>query len=179
MKKILVLLIISTLLLVGCSNKENSSSDVSEDTTTENKNKEMPNPKFYTLEGEEVDLASFKGKPLVLNLWASWCPPCKEELPNFNEAYKANNLEVEFACVSLVDGRNETPESAINFINENNYELPFYLDSAQQVAYAFKVTSIPVTYFINSDGTEYMKHVGLITEEQLQKRIEELIENNK
>ncbi len=172
MKKIILLLILSTLLLVGCGEEESVVS-------TETNNVEMPNPKFFTIEGDEVDLASFEGKPLVLNLWASWCPPCKEELPNFNEAYKAYNEEVNFACVSLVDGRQETPESAINFINENDYELPFYLDTEQQVAYAFRVTSIPVTYFINSDGTEYVKHVGLMNEEQLEKRIQELIENNK
>ncbi len=185
MKKVLVLLALSAFFLFSCGGEEKSTATnessgnvTAEKENTEKESEAMPNPSFYTIDGEVVDLASFQGKPLVLNLWASWCPPCKEELPNFNEAYKNFNSEVNFACVSLVDGDRETTESAMNFINENNYELPFYFDTDQEVAYGFRVTSIPVTYFINSDGTEYVKHIGLMTEEQLEKRIEELIANN-
>ncbi len=180
MRKILIGLGFSIMLLASCGtdqNTKNTESEAEVQVNAESANA-MPNPKFTTLDGKEVDLASFKGKPLVLNLWASWCPPCKEELPNFNEAYKTFNEDVNFACVSLVDGRQETPETALSFIKENNYELPFYLDAEQQVALAFRVQSIPVTYFINSDGTEYVKHIGLITEDGLNKRIEELIANN-
>ncbi len=175
MKKILIIIGLSLSLLSSCGTPKQTEVNVS----TETQGKALPNPKFYTLEGEEVNLESFKGKPLVLNLWASWCPPCREEIPNFEDAYSDYKEDVEFALVSLQDGQRETPESALNFIKENNYELPFYLDTKQEVAYGFMVTSIPVTYFINSDGTEYYKHVGLITKDGLEKRIEELIENNK
>ncbi len=185
MKRLITLAIIATLFVTSCGadNSNNENNDVVENSESESNDKsqseeETINPKFYTLDGEVVDLASFKGKPLVLNLWASWCPPCKAELPTFEEMYKVYGEDVEFAFVSLVGGR-ETVESAMNFINQNEYDLPFYLDNDQQIAYAFRVTSIPVTYFINSDGTENKKHIGLITENELENQIESLIENNK
>ncbi len=194
MKKILSILCLSLVFITSCGNdsntettettettevNQNTENETSETTTNESEKQMLPNPKFYTLDGGQVDLASFRGKPLVFNLWASWCPPCREEIPNFEIAHENYKEEVEFALVSLQDGDRETPESAINFIVDNKYQLPFYLDSDQQVSYAFMVTSIPVTYFINSDGTLYSRHIGLITKDGLEEQIEGLIENNK
>ncbi len=180
MKKILTLIILLTVLVTSCGKESKESGNIDGDTVSQNNDEEknIINPTFYTLEGEEVDLASFQGKPLVLNLWASWCPPCKAELPDFQEVYNQYGGDVNFVFVSMIDGARETKETALDFINENNYDLPFYFDTNQQVAFSFRVTGIPATYFINSDGTQYRRQVGMLDKESLIKVVGELIKAN-
>ena len=63
-------------------------------------------------EGEEVSLYDYVGKPIVLNFWASWCPPCKAEMPDFEAAYQKYGDDVVFLMVNLTDGRRETVDTA-------------------------------------------------------------------
>lgn len=133
---------------------------------------------FYTVDGEELTFNDFKGKPIVLNLWASWCPPCREEIPNFEEMYKVYGDDVQFIMMSMQDGERETPESAMYFVNENSYDLPFYFDSRQEVFYNFSVTALPMTYFISSDLLEIESYTGLITTQRLEEKIQDLIKED-
>lgn len=135
----------------------------------------VPNTKFYSLDGEELTFEDFKGKPIVLNLWASWCPPCRDEMPNFEEMYKLYGDDVQFIIMNMQDGNKETPESALYFINNNNYDLPFYFDTDQDIFYNFGAMVLPMTYFISSDLLEIESYTGLISIENLEVKIQELI----
>lgn len=121
--------------------------------------------------GEEVSLYSFLGKPIVLNFWASWCGPCKMELPDFQSAYEAYGEEVEFLLINLTDGMQETKETAAAFMESEGYTLPVYYDTRQEAAYAYQVYSIPTTYLIDASGEIVAKASGMIDKQTLEEGI--------
>lgn len=138
----------------------------------------IPKTTFYSVDGKELTFEDFEGKPIVLNLWASWCKPCRDEIPNFEEMYKIYGDDVQFIMMSMQDGDRETPESALYFINDNNYDLPFYLDTKQQVFYEFGAVVLPMTYFISSDLLKIESYTGSMSTEQLEEKIKELLQED-
>ena len=123
------------------------------------------------IDGNKISLYSKVGKPIVVNFWASWCSPCKTELPDFQLAYESYGEDVEFMMVNLTDGRSETVEGAAGFINAQGYTFPVYYDVDQQAAYAYYVTSIPTTYFIDGEGNMVAYAQGMIDYNTLVKGI--------
>ena len=124
---------------------------------------------------EEVSLSDKKGKPVVVNFWATWCSPCKAELPAFEKMYKKYKGEVEFMMVNLTDGHQETAEKANKLIEENGYTFPVYYDSDLIAAYVYQVNSIPRTLFVDADGNAVVMYTGLMPEEVITEKIEELL----
>lgn len=123
------------------------------------------------MEGNEVKLSDFFGTPIVLNFWASWCPPCKAELPDFEEACKRYEGKVTFLMVNLTDGQRETVEVAKSYIASQGYTFPVYFDTKYEAAYTYGVSSIPQTYFINADGSLEARATGMLSAAQLEKGI--------
>ena len=103
-------------------------------------------------EGKEIKLSDMEGMPVVLNFWASWCPPCKSEMPEFESAYKELGGEIQFMMVDLVDGSRETIEKGSAYISEQGFEFPVYFDTSSEAAIAYGITAIPTTIFIDADG---------------------------
>ena len=93
-----------------------------------------------------------KGMPVVLNFWASWCPPCKAEMPDFDEIAKQYEGKVAFMMVNLTDGQSETLDSAKSFISSMGYTFPVYFDTTSEAAYVYGIQSIPTTFFIDAEG---------------------------
>ena len=124
---------------------------------------------------EETTLSSFTGKPIVLNFWASWCGPCKSEMPDFQSAYEKYGTEVEFVMVNLTDGARETKEEASAFIENQGYTFPTYYDVDQSAAYAYYVNSIPTTYFIDKDGYIVASSQGTLDAETLENGIDLIV----
>ncbi|SHN75586.1 TlpA family protein disulfide reductase [Desulfitobacterium chlororespirans] len=118
----------------------------------EEKKTEAPNFTVYGTDGTEHRLSDFRGKPVVLNFWASWCPPCREEMPHFNEVYAQYKDDVTFLMVDLVDGQRETEESGQAFVDQEGYDFPIYLDKNHQAASVYGVSTIPTTLFIDGEG---------------------------
>lgn len=148
------------------SNKADSS-----ESSTENKNL-APNFTVYDLEGNEVNLTDLFGKPIIVNFWASWCGPCKMEMPDFNEAYANYKDEIEFLMVNMTDGSRETVEKASSFIEESGYSFPVYYDTEYSAAITYSVSSLPTTYFINAEGEAVAHARGAIDAQTLQKGID-------
>lgn len=122
-------------------------------------------------EGESVSLSDFFGKPIIVNFWASWCGPCKMELPEFEKAYKTYGEEIEFLMVNLTDEYGETVESVKKFTKDNNYNFPLYFDTEYSASNAYGLYSIPRTLFINKDGNIVKSFTGVIEKETLDRYI--------
>lgn len=121
--------------------------------------------------GNQVKLSDFHGKPIVLNFWASWCPPCRAELPDFEAACKKYDGKVTFLMVNLTDGKRETVEVAKTFVESQGYTFPVYFDTTYEAAYKYGVSSIPQTYFIDAEGNVAAKATGKISAAQLEEGI--------
>lgn len=122
--------------------------------------------------GREVMLSDQIGKPVVLNFWASWCPPCKQEMPDFEEMYQTYGTNVAFMMVNLTDGYRETTVIAADFIAEQGFTFPVYYDTYSEAAMTYQVSSIPATYFIDAEGNITAHAIGMLNKESLLQGIE-------
>ena len=136
-------------------------------------------PDFAMLDwnGDVVELSDLVGKPIVLNFWASWCPPCKAEMPDFEEAYKKYGDRVHFIMLNLTDGYSETIDTAKAHVNSSGYTFPVYFDVSGAGGYYYDVQAIPQTCFINSRGQLVSTSVGMIDGATLEAWIGRLLEN--
>lgn len=163
LKLFVLLLGMSALLLFACSSSDNKSLKVGN---------AAPDFTLKTINGEDLSLSSFKGKPIVLNFWATWCEPCKEEMPHFQQAYdrysKTNGLIV------LAVNMNETADKASAFFSEYKLTFPSLIDDNQSVTVGkYGIIGLPTTYFIDSKGViRYVKIGPLLTESELAIRLE-------
>lgn len=127
-------------------------------------------------DGGQVRLSDFYGKPIVVNFWATWCGPCKSELPAFDEAYAAHQDEVTFLMVNITDGFSETVEGTKQFVEENEYSFPVYFDTSLEAYRAYRVTAIPMTLFIDADGKLIGSELGAMSESALAGYLKEYFE---
>ena len=125
---------------------------------------------------EEVKLSDYFGKPIVLNFWATWCGPCQSELPVFEKAAKTYGDSVVIMMINLTDGQRETISTVEEFIEENEYALPVYYDTTLQAGTIYGASSIPLTYFISSEGEVVKGYMGALSEEVLFSSIDELLQ---
>ena len=185
-KRILIILVLVFALLLGgasvlysrLSNSVESeqlaqTEDAPEAENTEEK-KPIIAPDFtvYDIDGNEVHLSDYLGTPVVLNFWASWCGPCKMEMPHFEEKSKALAGEVQFLMVNVTDGGRETVETASSFIAGEGYTFPVFYDTAYSASAAYGAYSLPTTIFINAEGHAIVQAVGAINSATLQKGID-------
>ena len=131
-----------------------------------------PDFSVYDAEGNEVKLSDFFGKPIVLNFWASWCSPCKEEMQDFEEAHLELQEEVQFLMVNLTDGSRETVDSALAYIEEQGFTFPVFYDTDTDAAQTYHVYSIPASFFIDAQGYAIARASGAIDRDTLKKGID-------
>ena len=151
------------------SKEENNSN--SESNATSEEVPLAPDFTVYDINGNKIKLSDFIGKKVIVNFWASWCGPCKYEMPDFQKAYEKYGNNIVFMMVNMTDGSRETVDSAKSFIDKSGYTFPIYFDKDESALYAYFVYSIPATYFISSDGTLMAYARGMINEEALTKGI--------
>ena len=147
---------------------------VSPETTAENTTL-APDFTFHDGEGNPYKLSDFRGKPVILNFWASWCGPCKNEMPDFQEAYLTYGDQIHFIMLNLTDGTNETVETARAFLQTVPYTFPVYFDSSMEGAYTYGINSIPITWFIDAQGNLVAHCPGMLDASLLQQGIDMIL----
>ncbi len=132
-----------------------------------------PDFTVYDAEGNEVKLSDFIGKPIILNFWASWCFPCITEMPHFNTKYQEYGDQIQFLMVNVTAA--DTMEEAQALLEQRGFEFPVLFDMDGDAMTVYKVSSIPVTYLINSEGIIIEEVVGSMNKKELQKLIDKLL----
>ncbi len=156
-------------------NNQNQQEEQSSDTeqSTEPNNKfAAPDFTVTDVNGNEVKLSDFKGKPVVINFWTTWCTYCKIEMPDFDDMYK-EYPDIQFIMLNTTDG--DTVETAKAFIEDNEYSFPIFFDSENyDASRAYNITSYPQTVFIDKDGIISSHRIGMMTLETLQEEIDKI-----
>ncbi|MCI1966099.1 MAG: TlpA family protein disulfide reductase [Oscillospiraceae bacterium] len=151
---------------------------LSAETSGSSSSVEAPDFTVYDTDGTAVRLSDFRGTPVVLNFWASWCYYCTREMPAFDRVYQEEKDSVRFLFVNWTDGSRETQEKGEAYLKEKGYGFPAYYDLNQEAVSAYELTGIPATVFIRSDGTVAGGQSGAIDEETLKQGIERIRDNN-
>jgi len=157
---------------VGQTSEYTGEAEVSDESDSTEEKVLAPDFTVYDNAGGAVRLSDFRGMPVVLNFWASWCGPCKSEMPDFDEAAEKYSGEVVFLMVNLTDGSQETVDTAYAFINEQGYTFPVFYDTEMEAAQTYGVTSVPMTYFIDAEGYGIARAMGAIDGDMLQQGID-------
>ena len=108
-----------------------------------------PDFQLDNLEGESVSLSDFRGKPVMLNFWATWCHPCVSEMPDIQSVYEEQSAE---GLVILLVNMGGTSPQVKEFLQNHNLSLPVLLDTTQAIAQKYNIRWIPTTFFIDKDG---------------------------
>lgn len=120
------------------------------------------------LEGNDVKLSDFQGKKVFLNFWATWCPPCKAEMPHMQNFYesKANEMNVEILAVNLTK-EDKGIEKVKKFAEDYKITFPILLDEKGHIGKKYRSFAIPTTYVLNTEGKIEQKIVGPMNEEMM------------
>ena len=129
----------------------------------------------YTESGEAVRLSDLRGKPAIVNFFASWCGPCRSEMPHFDEAYRMYGEEISFLMVDLCAYGNDTMENARAMVEAGGWLFPVCYDTQGEAVNAYAIRSMPTTIFLSADGTLVAKRIGAMTQAQLLQEIEGLL----
>lgn len=127
---------------------------------------------FTTYDGEEIKLSDFEGMPVVVNFWASWCFPCRDEQAALEASWRKHKDDVMFLGVAHLD---QVP-NALAYLEEFDVTYPSGPDMGGRIYNAYHVGGVPETLFIDANGNVQGFHVGPISASELERRIQELIQ---
>ncbi|MBR4040355.1 MAG: redoxin domain-containing protein [Clostridia bacterium] len=134
-----------------------------------------PNFTAYDDAGNPVSLKDMRGKPVIVNFFASWCGPCRMEMPYFDEFYHQYGDQVTFMMVNLCAFGNDTKENGKKMVEDGGWTFPVYFDSDGDAALKYAIRSMPTTIFVSPDGELKGRHTGVIPRADLEQTIQAMI----
>ncbi len=132
-----------------------------------------PNIILTNLAGQTINLSQLRGKPVYINFFASWCPPCQFETPDVEKMYKKYGSKITFIGVNLAF--NDTVPRLKQFLKNYGVTYPVLLDTKGSVTKTYKVMAIPTSFFIKSNGVIMYHYVGALIASQMQTEFKKLL----
>ena len=137
----------------------------------------IPNFEFQDADGNVVEFDSFKGKPVVINFWGTWCPYCVAEMGDFDKIVAEYGDRVNFIFLDVANSEEETPEKVEKFIADNGYEnITSYYDVPGYGIYMFGISSFPTTVYIDARGNLYDATIGMETYDTIAEVLDSMFE---
>lgn len=134
-----------------------------------------PDFELESIDGDPIKLSDLRGQPVFVNFWATWCPPCRAEMPDMQKIHEEYD-DVTILAVNEVDTES-SPRNVEKFIEEFGITFPIPSDSGLNVGTRYRATSLPTTYLINPDGTIHNVAVGPLTYEMMVQEIKAMQKN--
>ncbi|HAM80444.1 TlpA family protein disulfide reductase [Ornithinibacillus bavariensis] len=177
---IIVMIALAVILIINVIdlNKKESGPnlvDVTGDTSVKGVSIVSPNAKFLNegdlapdfevpmIDGERIKLSNLKGQKVLVNFWATWCPPCKEEMPELQRFYEEYGDQIKIIAINAT-GSERNEQVVRNFLEEKDYTFPVGIDKNNKITDQYLAMTIPTSYFIGSDGViQVPRHVGPMT----------------
>lgn len=131
---------------------------------------------YYNVDGEAMKLSDLRGKPIIVNCFASWCMPCRSEMPHFDEAIQEYDGRICFLMLDINNYGNDTMEDALTMVQQLGLSFDVVFDSDGEAAKAYGLRYFPTTLFIAPDGALLETRIGAMTQSMLADEIEKLLE---
>ncbi len=171
----LVSVLTSGLLVTGCSAGPEPPDGESPTAPVEGTQVGNPAPDFQlqNLDGQTVSLGNLQGKPLLINFWATWCPPCRSEMPYIQEIYEEWSDK---GLVLLAINIGESSSKVEEFMQSHNLSFTVLLDTRQDITQKYNIQYIPTTFFIDKDGIiQHKLSITLETKTQIDNKLSKIM----
>ncbi|TCN25957.1 redoxin domain-containing protein [Mesobacillus foraminis] len=127
---------------------------------------QAPEFSLKNLQNETIQLSQYKGKKVLINFWATWCPPCKAEMPVMQDLYERNMDKIEFLAINI------DPENNVkSYVKKMELTFPILLDKSGTINEQYGIISIPTTFLVDENGNIIKKQIGAMNAEQMQEFI--------
>ena len=147
--------LITAGVLLSLAYRNGANSQLEQSPSAESQERPAPDFTLPDLNGTRVSLGQFRGRPVVINFWATWCPPCRDEIPHLVEAYQREHDSVAFIAIS------DEPADVVGpFVKEKAMPYVILLDSGDRVSSAYGIKALPTTLFISRDGEIKVYYTG-------------------
>ncbi len=130
-----------------------------------------PEFELETLTGETVRLSDYRGKSVIVNFWATWCPPCRAEIPDFQKLY--DNHDVVILAVNLTQSE-KSGEHVTEFVDDFEMTFPVLMDEEANVSTTYKIKAYPTSYMIDSDGHIQFSAMGAMNYDLMVQQLERM-----
>jgi peroxiredoxin len=135
----------------------------------------LKNFSLMDTQGKLVNLTDYRGKVILINSWATWCPPCQAEMPSLEDYYQANKNR-NFELLAINGG--ESIDIVQNYLSENNFSFPILLDSDFSVLGSMGIDNFPTSILLGADGTVQYIKIGMFFKEDLENQITPFLQEN-